>query len=88
MNYQILTAAQLSAHLRSLRKAQNLSQSELGARIGMPQSRFGKIERNPAQVSVGELLKILAALGVRVVLQTPSKGPGTLPKPNGDNGNW
>jgi hypothetical protein len=54
----------------------------------MPQSRFGKIERNPAQVSVGELLKILAALGVRVVLQTPSKGPGTPTKPNGDNGNW
>lgn len=62
------TAAQLPAHLRSLRKARGMTQAQLGARIGLDQTRIAKIERDPAVVSVGQLMQLLNALGVRVVL--------------------
>jgi HTH-type transcriptional regulator/antitoxin HipB len=62
------TAAQLPAHLRSLRKARGMTQAELGARIGLDQTRIAKIERDPAIVSVGQLMQLLNALRVRVVL--------------------
>jgi len=62
------TAAQLPAHLRSLRKARGITQAQLGARIGLDQTRIAKIERDPAVVSVGQLMQLLNALGVRVVL--------------------
>jgi HTH-type transcriptional regulator / antitoxin HipB len=86
MDYQILTTAQLSSHLRSLRKAQNLTQTQLGLRVGLSQSRIGKMERNPAQVSVGELVKILTALDVRIVLrEAPAKPPFG---PTNDKTDW
>ena len=86
--YPILTAAQLSSHLRSLRRAQNLTQTQLGIRVGLSQSRIGKIERSPARVSIGELLKILAVLGVRVVLQVSSKGAASTVRPVDGARDW
>ena len=78
MNFLIQSPAQLSAHLRSLRKAQGLTQTQLGHRVGLDQTRIAKIERDPRLVSVGQLLRILAVLGVRVVLQvTPKQPDGT-----------
>lgn len=62
------TTAQLSAHLRSLRKARRMTQAELGAQIGLDQTRIAKIERDPAVVSVGQLMQLMNALRVRVVL--------------------
>jgi HTH-type transcriptional regulator / antitoxin HipB len=75
MDYEILTTAQLSSHLRSLRKSRNLTQTQLGLRVGLSQSRIGKIERDPSHVSAGELLKIFTALDVRIVLQAAARGP-------------
>lgn len=72
MDYPILTPSQLAAHLRSLRRANNLTQAELGARIGINQTRVGKIERDPRNVSMGQLMKILTLLGARLILQMPS----------------
>lgn len=72
------TPAQLSAHLRSLRKARGLTQAELGALMGLDQTRIAKIERDPRLVSLGQLLKLLSALRVRILLEplpdTPSAG--------------
>lgn len=62
------TPAQLSAHLRSLRKDRRMTQAQLGAQIGLDQTRVAKIERDPAVVSVGQLMQLLHALRVRVVL--------------------
>ena len=75
MDYPVLTPAQLALHLRSLRKARHLTQAELGQKIGVNQARVGKIERDPASVSVGQLMQILALLGVRMELKeaSPSK---------------
>jgi HTH-type transcriptional regulator / antitoxin HipB len=89
MNYPILTTAQLSSHLSSLRKARNLTQTQLGTRVGLNQSRIGKIERDPAHVSVGTLLKILAVLDVRVMLlASPKKGAGATVKSVDGANDW
>ena len=59
MDYLISIAEQLAPQLRSLRKARGLSQSDLAVRLGVSQSRVAAIERNPAAVSVGQLIEIL-----------------------------
>ena len=69
------TPAQLSNHLRSFRKARGLTQAALGQLVGLDQTRIAKIERAPRLVSVGQLLKLLAVLHVRVLLQPVSDKP-------------
>ncbi len=68
MDYPVLAPAQLSAHLRSLRKSRNLTQAQLAARLGVTQSRLGKIERHPEQTNVGQLMRLMALLGARFVI--------------------
>lgn len=67
--FHIQTPQQLSAHLRSLRKAAGLTQTELGKRLGVEQARVAKIERNPGSVSVEQLLEVLNALGVSAFIR-------------------
>ena len=69
MDYLISIADQLAPQLRSMRKAQRLNQSDLALRLGVSQSRIAAIERNPAAVSVGQLLELLKILGVELVLR-------------------
>jgi len=59
---------QLGPHLRSLRRAKGLTQRDLAARLGVTQARVSAIETNPGAVSVGQLMAILAALGVNLAL--------------------
>jgi Helix-turn-helix len=47
----VKTTPQLAAHLRSLRKSRSLTQAQLGAIIGVDQTRIAKIERNPASLA-------------------------------------
>ena len=84
MDYLLQTPAQLATHLRSLRKAKSLTQTQLGRLVGLDQSRVAKIERDPRLISVGQLLKILNALGIQVVLQPlqPTAKPKS-PRPQG-----
>ena len=61
--------AQLSAHLKSLRKLRGLTQAQLARRLGIRQSRLADIENHPETVSSAQLLDLLAALGVEVLLR-------------------
>jgi HTH-type transcriptional regulator / antitoxin HipB len=79
MDYPIQSPGQLSAHLRSLRKARGLNQVQLGAALGVGQARIARIERDPAAVSVEQFLDLLGALGVQMVLR--STGPRTVASP-------
>ena len=63
------TPAQFADHLRSFRKARGLTQAALGKLVGLDQTRIAKIERDPSVVSLGQVLKLLSVLGVRVLLQ-------------------
>ena len=83
------TPAQLATQLRSLRKARGLTQAQLGAQVGVDQTRMAKIERDPRVVSVGQLLKILAVLKVRVVLDVSDlKAPKVVTRTVTDNIGW
>ncbi len=69
MGFTLQLPAQLSSHLRALRKARGMSQVELGRRLGLSQTRVARIEGDPLSVSVERLFTVLAALGVRVSLE-------------------
>ena len=77
MDYPIQSPGQLSAHLRSLRRSRRLNQVQLGAVLGVGQTRIARIERDPTAVSVEQFLALLGALGVQMVLRT--SGPGSVP---------
>lgn len=69
MDYLVSIPDQLIPQLRSLRKVRGLSQKDLAARLGLSQSRIAAIESNPASISVGQLMEILAVLDVQLVLR-------------------
>lgn len=69
------TPAQLSTQLRSLRKARGLTQGSLGALVGLDQTRIAKIERDPRLVSLGQLMRLLSVLRVRVLLEPLPNSP-------------
>ncbi len=71
MNILLHSPIQLSAHLKSLRQSQKLTQAQLGTRIGVKQARIADIEKNPGNVSVAQLMKILHALDARLLLAAP-----------------
>jgi HTH-type transcriptional regulator/antitoxin HipB len=82
MRYPIQTPLQLAIHLRSLRRTRGLTQAQLGAMVGLDQTRIAKIERDPQLVSTGQLLQILAALGVQMQLQTQATDSPASPDPS------
>jgi HTH-type transcriptional regulator / antitoxin HipB len=76
------TPAQLSHHLRSFRKARGLTQAALGELAGLDQTRIAKIERDPGRVSIGQLMRLLSALRVRVLLEASEGGSQATSHPN------
>lgn len=87
MDYPVQTAAQLSAHLKSLRKALGLSQADLGKRLGIGQVRVANIEKNPGAISVDQLIKILQLLDTRLTLQ-PRLTASQTPPSNTSTTDW
>jgi HTH-type transcriptional regulator/antitoxin HipB len=74
MDYPIQSPTQLSSQLRALRKARGLSQTELGAMLGVGQTRVTRIEHDPTAISVEQFLALLNALSVQMVLRpTPAR---------------
>lgn len=61
--------AQLSAHLKALRKTRGMTQAQLAKRLGISQSRLADIENHPETVSSAQLLDLFAVLGVEVLLR-------------------
>lgn len=66
--FRIQTPAQLSVHIKSLRKARGLTQAALGQRIGVKQARVADIEKNPGAVGLDQLLQLLHALDAQLLL--------------------
>ena len=79
MDYPIQSPGQLSAHLRSLRKSRGLNQVQLGAVLGVGQTRIARIERDPTAVSVEQFLALLGALGAQMVLRPNGSGVADAP---------
>jgi HTH-type transcriptional regulator/antitoxin HipB len=81
MDYPISFAEQLAQHLKAFRKSRRLTQTQLAMHLGVTQSRVADIESNPGKVSFESLLKVLAALDVRMVLR--SEAAEAVPAPTG-----
>lgn len=69
------TPQQLSSHIRSLRKRLGLTQTQLGARLGVEQARIGKIERNPGSISVDQLIQLLTVLEAEILIRPKNARP-------------
>lgn len=69
MDFPIKTVEQLRDHLRSLRRKAELTQKELGVRLGLGQVRVASIEASPGSVSSEQLLQILQTLGAEMVIR-------------------
>lgn len=71
--YPIRFTAQLRQHLRALRKKRALTQTQVGAMIGVSQARIAEIEANPGLVSLDQLMQLLSVLDVSLFLnEAPS----------------
>lgn len=70
MDYTLNFPEQLGLHLKSLRKAAGMSQTQLAQLLGVTQSRVAAIEKDPAAVSLGQFLQILQLLDAGLVIRT------------------
>lgn len=60
--------------IRQAREAQNLTQEQLGERIGVQRARISSIEKG-VNLRLSTLSRIFAALGVQVKLDIPNMKP-------------
>lgn len=95
MDLTLAFPEQLSQHLRSLRKAQGLTQAQLAARMGVTQSRISAMESDATKLTTEQLFRVLSSLGTGLVLRTQDLEPQaatspTRPKPleGGTGGLW
>ena len=77
MNYPVNAPLQLRAVIRSLRKSRGLTQSQLGAKLGLSQKRIAGIEKNPQVTKFDQISFIVSLLGARVVIEDLSAGEKT-----------
>lgn len=88
MDHLLQLPDQLALHLKSLRKAAGVSQAELAQRLGVSQSRVAAIERDPAAISVRQLMEILQLLDADLLMRpradavaSPASAPVPVPAP-------
>ena len=85
MEYRIAITQQLGGLLRSLRKERQITQQQLGERLGMSQRMVAKLESYPEKASFERVFQALSALDVDLVLKEretfiPSSGLNDVPK--------
>jgi HTH-type transcriptional regulator/antitoxin HipB len=80
------TPAQLPQHLKSLRKARKMTQTQVARRLGIKQARYAFIENHPETISTQQLLDLLAVLDVEVLLRPKQKATirGSTTRPEED----
>jgi HTH-type transcriptional regulator/antitoxin HipB len=64
----LLTPMQLGRVLQTARKARKLSQADVGARLDLSQKRISALELDPSSITVDQLLKMCAALGLELAV--------------------
>ena len=79
MQQPLLSAVQLGRVLHSARKARKLSQAAVGARLDLSQKRISAMELDPSTITVDQLLKLCAVLGLELAVGLKSAAP-----PDGD----
>ncbi len=69
MPHTLVTPTQMGQILKTARKNNQLSQTELAPRVGLSQSRISAFEQQPENISLGQLLSVLNALGLELIVQ-------------------
>ncbi|RZL64612.1 MAG: XRE family transcriptional regulator [Variovorax sp.] len=69
MRYPLETSQQLSAVLKALRQSRQMTQAELGDRLGVNQKRVARIEAAPGVTSFDQISRLVALMGHRLVLE-------------------
>jgi HTH-type transcriptional regulator/antitoxin HipB len=69
VEYIARTPEQLGQALRNCRKHRGLTQTAVGSKVGIKQSRISDIETHGAPATVETLYKVLSALGLALVLR-------------------
>lgn len=67
-------ATQVGAILSARRKALELSQRDVAARLGLSQNRLSELESRPETLTVAQLLALLTALDLEMTLAERSGG--------------
>ena len=81
----IVTAAQLGTLLQTARKSRKLTQAQLGARLGLSQTRMSELEIAPGTLSVDQLLGLCAQLGLQLSVRPQENG---IPGPSAREVPW
>ncbi len=68
-SYPIKTPQQVGAILQGYRKAQKLTQAQVGARVGIVQKEISKLELDPSNTTLARIFKLLAALNLEFVVR-------------------
>ena len=68
-DFPVRTPDQLPGLLQGFRKQAGLTQADVAARLGVTQQTLSALERNASTVSASRLMKLLAILGVELVLR-------------------
>ncbi|MES3003136.1 MAG: helix-turn-helix transcriptional regulator [Pseudomonadota bacterium] len=86
--YPVDTPQQLRTILRALRHSRQLTQVELGARLGVSQKRVARIEAAPELTSFDQIARMVSAMGARLIVEEqPQHRVAEPPAPYG-NDTW
>jgi len=73
MDHLARTPKQIGAVIARLRRAQNLTQAELAAKVSLRQEAISKIEAGNAATRLSKILDVIAALDLELVIRPRSK---------------
>ncbi len=68
MQQSARTAKQIGAIVRRARRRTGMSQTDLGAKIGLRQATISRLERGEAETLLSTLLDVLSALGLEIIV--------------------
>ena len=63
----------LREEIKRLRKQNNLTQEQLGEKIGVKRAHISKLENNAKNITIGTLVKVLDALGAQISFKINSR---------------
>jgi HTH-type transcriptional regulator/antitoxin HipB len=75
----IRDASHLAAVLKAARKHSNLTQAQLGAKVGLVQKKVSHLEVHMEKSSVEALMKQIKALGLVMVIQSEQEFAASQP---------
>lgn len=72
---RVRTPRDIGAVIRTNRRSQDLSQSELASRAGVGREWLIAVEKGKANAGIARLLRVLAVLRVELDIRAPSEPP-------------